>query len=161
MNGQDDNRTRVQRLMAAVKRGNVRRTVLELGAPEGGVPPEPFVPWFRDDEKLLAAVVIRARNSSEYARKLVSAAADLAGDDKTLRGVLRKALLPVSQTSRGRAAKPNWYLMMLASEARHLEKQGMPPGKIEEKLGSIHCLSTSRIRALVARGEKLLGDDSI
>lgn len=158
MSEQNDNRTRVQKLMAAVK----RRTLLEeFGAPEGGVPSEPFVPWFKDGEKLLAAVVVRARKSPDYARKLVNAAADLAGDDKTLRGVLRKALLPVSQTSRGRAAKPDWYLMMLATEARHLEKQDMPPGKIEETLGRIHNLSNSRIRALVARGEELLGDDWI
>jgi len=157
-----DDKTQVQKLMAAAKRINQRRSLLEeLGNPEGGVPPEPFVPWFKDDEKLLAAVVLRARNSESYARKLIDAAASLAGDDKRLRGRLRKALLPASKARRGRAAKPDWFLMMLASCARHLENQNTPPGKIEETLGHIHHLSNSRIRALVARGKKLLGDDWI
>lgn len=113
--------------------------------------------WFRDPQKLLAAVIKHATTSREFARAFVSAAGTLAApaEQKELRTEFRRALILDAPKSAGRSPKELWFCTVLETEYVHLRNvQGMKSGDAYEHVGNRHHLSASRVRDLVARSKK-------
>lgn len=133
--------------------------MLQQGAAFATYPAE-ATPWWRDDQKLLAALINRAKNNSSLAEELVNAVTNLAADDKRLRGTLRKALIPSSTQSRGRSKVPLWRCLEIASYYRMLKKS-MKPGKAREVMSERYSLSPSRLIVLVKRGKTFLDELSV
>jgi hypothetical protein len=131
------------------------KTALEQGAEFFAASGElNFVPWFRDDAKLLAAVMRRARENSSYAAQVIEAVTALVGGDKRLRGLLRKAMIPAKASKPGRSKNPLWLLMWIVSELDMLYQQKVTKMKAREIVAKRHNLSTKRIEALESRGRK-------
>lgn len=85
---------------------------LLAGATEAG----PFVPWFRDPDKLLAAVLARTEGNAEFKKRAVLALVDLVRDDLRLRKALETAL---KAPRRGPRGTPYLQHVLLLSE-QHL-----------------------------------------
>lgn len=65
--------------------------------------PAAFEPWFRDSDKLLQAVLERARQDSMFARRVVDEVAQWVKHDTRLKTALRAGLMA---PSRGRRSTP-------------------------------------------------------
>ena len=73
-------------------------SVLARGAPTDDMP---FVPWFKDNDKLLAAVVSRAREDPSFAQRVVREIGAWARPNAKLRDALRDALKGARPSRKG------------------------------------------------------------
>lgn len=95
-----------------------RPSLLSRGAPPPGSPP--FEPWFKDDDKLLAAVIARASADRDFAARVASAVGALAHQHPGLR---KRLNMEAAGGRRGAPSSPEGLLMMVAETLRVARSQ--------------------------------------
>lgn len=123
------------------------------------------IPWFRDFDKLLAAVVRRAEGDAKQAGKLIDAAANMASRDKALRGRLMKRIsLDAVGEPTGPATINDVHCIMMSYEFEILMRDiAMTKTEAREIIGDRWPgingpRSSKQVKRLVERGDLLRPD---
>lgn len=75
--------------------------------------PEPEMPWWRDDLKVVESAIRRARSNAAVRRRLRSLLKTWAQDDEAFRRELQAELVALGAGRRGNDGNPLWQDMML------------------------------------------------
>lgn len=107
----------------------------------------------QDTDFLLAAILSHAHESPEFARRLISISAQLAAEsaDKSLRGYLKKALIPKKKGTRGRSKIDIAYCHSLRNDYEVLRSFGQKPGEAMDALARRAKRTSGHIRLLIKR----------
>lgn len=120
--------------------------------PVGEVLPSEADPWWRSDEKLLCAVIDRARLDSKLAEQLVAAVGQLARDDANLRELLKSE---ITANRRGPRKTAYWRDVLLVAEYDMIRaKDGLSAELAFEWLAERYCKTSGSMRNRVSQALK-------
>ena len=124
-------------------------SLLSRGAPPAGEPP--FVPWFDDNDKLLAVVIARASDDPAFALRVAVAMHALSRSYARVRAELRaqtKADRPGARTV------PAWKYFWLLDTYELARSRGASSDYALELVANMVSLSVSRVRNMLTEARR-------